>query len=82
MFDRGLSTVDADEPDTSEGVRMLTGAGVVVVAGVSDPRLSGPYLRPTSVTGVGFLLVLLTGTWLMVPDFFASLDTCWRPLLL
>ena len=79
--DLGLSKVEAEDPETSDGVRIAGGANE---GGVAEIRLLGirEYCA-TAVTGVGgFVLLLPAGSTIAVPwpVLFIILATCCAPL--
>lgn len=81
--DLGLSNVETEDPETSEGVRMLVGAGVAAADGVADNRRAGILEGAAAAACVGGRLVLLeddsVGVMLLLARF-ANFDTCCKVL--
>lgn len=87
--DRGLSNVDAEDPDTRDGVRALLGGAAedVVPDGMTDGLFPGPMeFGATAVTEVAVLVVQLLrlgseDAAMLLLGLLAKLETCCRAWL-
>lgn len=78
-FDLGLSKVEIEDPDTSEGVRIVGGAGIVIPKGVTEAARSSAKLCGVVVAGIGDVVELFLGGCASARDLLAllaNLETC------